>query len=450
MIISEVRYNQAIERLRFDAEFYLLTPEYCDEKLLKKSVTIGDLLLKIVRDPMGYGYDYVQKGIPYYRVDDLHCPFLGDDRTVFISPDNHKKLKKTVLKNGDIVMAVRGSTIGRLGLYWGKDDGGNISPNVIILRPKEKELSAYIVLYLLTKIGKSQIKSIIAGTGQPTITVPYIRSIKIPIPPPSFQQKIESLVKEAYEKRKSADEEYKQAQELLNKILGIEKLELKEEKVFESRFDEIEQTLRFDAEHYQPKYKRVKRFIIKLGYNVKKLKDAVTISNKKINPSDEPTKPFNYIELANINSSTGEIEEVNQIKGHNAPSRARMLVKKGDVLISSLLGSLDNVGLVPEEFDGAVASTGFFVIRAKSISPEFLFLLFKSNLIRLQLEEKTAGAIMSAVPKATFGDLLIPIVPEETQKQISEFVKQSFSLRKEAKELLEKAKKEIEEFIEKK
>jgi restriction endonuclease S subunit len=69
--------------------------------------------------------------------------------------------------------------------------------------------------------------------------------------------------------------------------------------------------------------------------------------------------------------------------------------------------------------------------------------------MRLQLEEKTAGAIMSAVPKNTFGDLLVPMIPEETQKQISNLIRQSFSLRKESKELLEKAKKEVEEFIEK-
>jgi len=135
--------------------------------------------------------------------------------------------------------------------------------------------------------------------------------------------------------------------------------------------------------------------------------------------------------------------------GHEAPSRARMLVKAGDVLVSSLLGSLDNVGLVSEELDCAVASTGFFVIGSDHFLSEFLFLIFRSNLIKLQLEEKTASAIMIAVPKKTFGDLLVPAIPQEEHKQISNLVKQSFALRKEAEELLEKAKKEVEGFIEK-
>jgi len=319
-----------------------------------------------------------------------------------------------------------------------------------LIKVRLKEINPYYVAgFFYTKYGQKQLLRISSGAVNPVITRDLFKSVFVPLPPASFQEKIESYVKEAYEKRKIADEKYKKAEELLNKTLGIEKLEFQQEKVFEVRFDEVEQTLRFDAEHYQPKYEQVKKFITDSGYKVKKLKEVVEISDEKIDPSSQPTKLFNYIELANVDPSTGEIEEINQVKGYNAPSRARMLVKKGDILVSSLLGSLDNVGLVSDEFDGAVASTGFFVIRSKFFLPEFLFLLFKSNLMRLQLEEKTAGAIMSAVPKTTFGDLLIPIVSEQTQRQISDLVRQSFLLRKESKELIEKAKREIEEFVEK-
>jgi len=248
---------------------------------------------------------------------------------------------------------------------------------------------------------------------------------------------------------KAADEKYRQAEELLNKTLGIEQLNLQQDKIFEVRFDKVRRALRFDAEHYQPKYKQIREIISNLGYEVKRLNEVVKISTKKIDPTQEPTKYFNYIELANINPSTGEIEEYSQIIGHKAPSRTRMVVKAGDVLVASLSGSLDNVGLVLDELDNAIASTGFFVIRSECFLSEFLFLCFRSDLIKLQLEERTAGAIMSSVPKTTFGDLLIPIVPIEKQRVISKLVKEFFKLRKESKELLEEAKKKVEGFIEK-
>jgi len=78
---------------------------------------------------------------------------------------------------------------------------------------------------------------------------------------------------------------------------------------------------------------------------------------------------------------------------------------------------------------------------------EFLFLLFRSEILKKQLEQKTAGAIMAAVPKSVFGDLLMPVIPKSKQEEIAELVKQSFALQKEAKCLLDGATKKVEETI---
>jgi restriction endonuclease S subunit len=446
MIVSEITYNQAIERLRFDAEFY--KPEYLEAEEMVKKIhkikTIGNLAESIVNGVEIR--EYFSEGIPYLRVSDMKEVFVDISKVSKVRA-NSVVTKDIKLDEGDLLFS-RSGTLGIICIVTSEIKDSIISSHLIRVRLK-KINPFYAAIYFNCKYGRLQILRRNNGAVVPEIDQPSLKTIFIPIPSPSFQQNIESLVKESYKKRKEADEKYKEAESLLNKTLGIEKLELKEEKIFETRFDEVENVLRFDAEHYQPKYRQVKEFIGKSGYEVKKLREVIEISNKKIEPSSQPTQLFNYIELANINPSTGEIEEVTQVIGHNAPSRARMLVKKGDVLVSSLLGSLDNIGLVPDELDNSVASTGFFVIRSKTFLPEFLFLLFKSNLIKLQLEEKTAGAIMSAVPKTTFGDLLIPIVSEQIQKQISDLVKQSFSLRKESKELLKEAKKKVEGFIEK-
>jgi type I restriction enzyme S subunit len=451
MIISEIRYNQAIKRLRFDAEFY--NPFKLESMRTLNAITsntIGEKFNSIrdVFDPNKYYQKNETANI--VELADISNKFVSNKRTCKIYEVGSQKKK---FNKNDVLISRLRSYLEEI--FYAIDFPENkinlCSTEFIVLRRKEKENVTPEFLYILLQTSFIQeiLKWSQDGTNHPRFDEDYLLDLPFPIPSIVFQQKIELIVKEAYKKRKEADEKYKQAEVLLNKALGIEKLELKDEKIFETGFDEVESVLRFDAEHYQPKYKEVRKFIGTAGYEVRKLRDAVEISDNKISPLSKPTELFSYIELANINSSTGEIEEVNQIKGYNAPSRARMLVRKGDVLVSSLLGSLDNIGLVPEKLDGSIASTGFFVIRSKFFLPEFLFLLFKSNLMRLQLEEKTAGAIMSAVPKNTFGDLLVPMIPEETQKQISNLIRQSFSLRKESKELLEKAKKEVEEFIEK-
>lgn len=129
-----------------------------------------------------------------------------------------------------------------------------------------------------------------------------------------------------------------------------------------------------------------------------KIMGIKVIESKKVNPQNNPTRKIKYIDLADINPSTGEIESYSELYGYEAPSRARMVIKKGAVLVASLSGSLSNVGLVPAELDNEVASTGFFVINSENYLSDFLHLLFRSEILKNQLEQKTAGAIMAAVP----------------------------------------------------
>lgn len=63
MIVSEVRYNQVIERLRFDAEFYKQDFLKLDTQLIQIGYTyLGDLLEDINRNPMAYGFTYIKEG----------------------------------------------------------------------------------------------------------------------------------------------------------------------------------------------------------------------------------------------------------------------------------------------------------------------------------------------------------------------------------------------------
>ncbi|GAH34585.1 unnamed protein product, partial [marine sediment metagenome] len=171
--------------------------------------------------------------------------------------------------------------------------------------------------------------------------------------------------------------------------------------------------------------------------------------NKKLDPTKNPSAEIKYVELANVNGSNGTIKDCEVYKHWQLPGRARMLIKNGDVLISSLGGSIDKVGLVTEEYDSQVGSTGFFVIDSDVLNSEALFLIFRNKIISGQLERNTRGAIMSAISENEFKNILIPIIPKLAQQKIPSLIQESFQLRREAKELLEEAKQKVEELIEK-
>ena len=67
----------------------------------------------------------------------------------------------------------------------------------------------------------------------------------------------------------------------------------------------------------------------------------------------------------------------------------------------------------------------------------------------MQLEKMCAGTILTAVPKGSVNDVLIPILPKPTQQKIAELVRQSHESHKKAKQLLEEAKQKVENLIEK-
>jgi type I restriction enzyme, S subunit len=205
---------------------------------------------------------------------------------------------------------------------------------------------------------------------------------------------------------------------------------------------------RIDAEYFQPAYEEVIEKIKNYKNGVDRLLKHVENIKPNFDPTKYPDKIFYYVELADIDSSIGVIHSVNDLKGEEAPSRARRLLKEGDVIVSSVEGSLEKVALVDKEHDGCLASTGFFQFRPLDILPEVLLVLSKTIVLQSQLKKKCSGTILTAVPKESLRDIIIPILPFSTQQEIASLVKQSHEARKEAKELLEVAKKAVEIAIE--
>jgi len=445
MIISEIRYNQAIERLRFDAEFY--KPEYLEaEEVVKRFPnikTVGEIAESIVNGVEIR--EYVPEGIPYLRVSDMKEVFIDISKVSKVRA-NSIVVKDVKLEEGDLLFS-RSGTLGIICIVTSEIKGSIISSHLIRVRLKEIN-PFYAVIFFNCKYGQHQILRRNNGAVVPEIDQPSLKTVFIPIPSVSFQQKVESYVKEAYKKRKSADEKYKQAEALLNKILGIEKLELKQEKVFEIRFDEIEQTLRFDAEYFLPNYTEILRLLEASGFEIKRLKEISKEVIRRINPLQNPGDKFTYVEIGDIDISTGTIE-TKEIFGYEAPPNARKLLKEGDLIISMVRPTRGAITIIPKELNNSIGSMAFYVLNPDSPLKEFLFLYLRSSLGLNQLGRPVVGAMYPTLKKEYIEDIIIPNIPERIQTQISELVKQSFNLRKESKEILEKAKREVEEFIEK-
>ena len=101
---------------------------------------------------------------------------------------------------------------------------------------------------------------------------------------------------------------------------------------------------------------------------------SIKTSQKKPDENDE----FYYVDISSINRETKKINNPNYISGKDAPSRARKILAKGDVVVSLTRPNLNAVALVDEKYDGHIASTGFEVIRPIIVESEYMFAIVRS------------------------------------------------------------------------
>lgn len=146
--------------------------------------------------------------------------------------------------------------------------------------------------------------------------------------------------------------------------------------------------------------------------------------------SKDPSEKFLYLDIASIDNKTNKIIEGTPYRGDTAPSRARQIVQKDDVLFSTVRTYLKNIALITDsKYNNQIASTGFCVIRAnqKMLLPHFIFYKTLSDAFLSPLNAKQRG---SSYPAVRDGDVLssiidLPSLPD--QKAIVKKIETAFA-----------------------
>jgi type I restriction enzyme S subunit len=136
---------------------------------------------------------------------------------------------------------------------------------------------------------------------------------------------------------------------------------------------------------------------MKTGWQTKALGD-ILIKTETVNPLQSPAAEFDYIDVSSISNKTFSIEETQRLKGKDAPSRARRLVRANDILFATIRPTLQRIAIVPNELDQQVCSTGYFVLRPKpELNYRFIFYSLFTEAFMSQMERLQKGASYPAV-----------------------------------------------------
>lgn len=156
-------------------------------------------------------------------------------------------------------------------------------------------------------------------------------------------------------------------------------------------------------------------------------------SVSKWNPCESATsKLFTYIDIASINRETKLIEQAVEILTNEAPSRARQIVKAGDILVSTVRPNLNAVAYIDSQFDGATASTGFTVLRTKpqKLDSRYLYYWVRTSYFIEDMVRRSTGASYPAVSDSIIKEYNIPLPPLEEQRRIAAILDKADAVRR--------------------
>ena len=165
---------------------------------------------------------------------------------------------------------------------------------------------------------------------------------------------------------------------------------------------------------------------MKNGWQTKTLGEVLQ-RTKTINPLKSPDAEFSYIDVSSVSNATFQIEKTQTLRGKDAPSRARRLVKSNDVLFATVRPTLQRIAVVPSHLDNQVCSTGYCVLRPKAgIDHRFVFYsLFTEGFIN-RMESLQKGASYPAVTDGEVREHVISFPPLAEQRRIVGILDEAF------------------------
>ena len=362
-----------------------------------------------------------------------------------------EEIKTCSATKGDLLVCEGGAGYGRSAI-WDKDYDICLQNHVHRLRPCINGICEYVyyLIYLLKE--SNNLASV--GTAMPGLSANRLKGLLVPLPPLAEQQRIVSKLQELepfierYGKSEEALGELNATiNDLLKKSILQEAIQgkLVPQTESEGTAAELLQQIKQEKQRLVKEGKLKKsalsdsviykgddnRYWEKIGKETRCIDDEIPfeipsswswIRGKHAFLPMESIKPKNdfiYIDVDAVNNKLNIIDKPKMILAGNAPSRATRKLHKNDVLFSMVRPYLKNVALVPDEFEEAVASTGFYVITPSvGYHPQFLLHLMLSNYVVDGLNSFMKGDNSPSINNCHIENYLYPLPPLAEQQRI--------------------------------
>ncbi len=454
---------------RIDVHFY--KPEFFElENRIKKLGIEFSNLKKLSKKifsgvtPLSGGDAYTDKenGIMFVRSGDYSDQNeIAFEDLIYLKKEVHKqKMKHSQLQKNDILIAIVGATIGKVGVYK-FDFEANINQAICAVRLKENTNPDFVHCFLLTNVGQKFLDRIKRPVARANINLDEIGSLQIPILPLATQSAIVAIFQTAYESKKAKETE---AKELLASIdayllemLGIVlPQKVKTPKTFFVNFSQV-QGNRFDPFYHKTEFKALEKSlqngkyeVVKLGNYLQNISYGASVKNEYV---DDTQGGIPFLRISDLKRNQINVKEIVYLSSTMRKELGNCFVQENDFLISRS-GTTGVVAMVDKSVDGFAYGSFMikFVLKENApINKNFLSYYLNSEIMQIIVERNRIGAIQGNITIPTIRNFEIPLPPLSVQEEIALYISgirsRAKALGEEAKNEIEKAKLLVEEMI---
>ncbi len=446
---SEVNFSDLPTDLRFDAEYH-------DPKLLKRIQAIkrtshaplSDLADILDGNHAAISEQFCEQGIRYLRGQDLSDFFISDHSPLYIPEDQYVRIPRCHMKEGDVLVGIVG-TIGSVGFVtdrFGKLTG---SCKLAIVRGR-KVAPEFLAAFLASSVGQDEIRRRIRGSVQTGLILPDLKTIPVPILSQEECIPVTDVIRKAHRKRTESVSLYQEAESLLLSDLGLSHFHEAAELFYESVYSETAEAGRIDAEHFQPKFRRVIEACVqyKNGHNLLgNLLQAVTNGVECRTFLKEGTPYIRVGDMSRLRISSASAQKIDNILATKL--RPKIQIRPGDIL-TARSGSIGQAAVVTEHDYESILSSHLMRLRLHTNAPIksiYLALFLATTPGVMQILKHSNGAVVPEIAQPSLLKIVVPTPAGDFQDRLGDLICRSQKAEDESGHLLNQAKRMVEGLI---
>ena len=194
---------------------------------------------------------------------------------------------------------------------------------------------------------------------------------------------------------------------------------------------------RFDYNFYSPILRESINYLKNM--NAVKLEELVDILKEKSSIIKQDME-VEYIELSDINTYSYEIINSTILHTSNLPSRASYQIQTGDIITAVAGNSIGSkkhaTAYVTNEYNNAICTNGFRVLRNAKINPYYLLYFMKTYYFLNQIMLYRTGTAIPNISDNDFKNILIEIPTQSKIDELSSKIERIFYLKEESNNIL--------------